>query len=72
MLDTAMAAAGPQVSVQVGDCLGQTRVMGGQHRPAGGRVTKAVEDRDAFGRAQHHVEGGHGGAAVGPAEQLTS
>ena len=57
VLDTAMAAAGPQVLVQVADRLGQPGVMGGQHRPAGGRVAEAVEDRDALGRPQHHVEG---------------
>ena len=39
MLDTAVAAANPQVLVQVGDRLGQAGMMGGQHRPAGGRVT---------------------------------
>jgi len=44
MLDTAVAAAGPQVSVQVGDRLGDTSVMGGQHRPAGPRVGQAIED----------------------------
>ena len=57
VLDTAVAAAGPKVSVQVGDRLADTSVMGGQHRPAGRRIPEAVEDRDALGRAQHHVEG---------------
>jgi hypothetical protein len=35
MLDTAVAPAGPQMLVQVGDRLRQPGVMGGQHRPAG-------------------------------------
>ena len=71
MLDTTMAAAGPQVLVQVADRLGQPGVMGGQHRPAGGRVTQAVEDRHALGRPQDHVKGrarrcGHGGGPAAP------
>jgi hypothetical protein len=70
MLDTTMAAAGPQLSVQVLDRLGQPRVMGGQHRPASRRVTQAVADRDALGRPQDHVEGRHGVAAMGPTQQL--
>jgi hypothetical protein len=44
VLDTAMAAAGAQVLVQVGDRLGQPGVMGRQHRPSGGWVAQAVED----------------------------
>jgi hypothetical protein len=48
MLNTAMAAAGPKVLVQVGDRLGQPGVMGCEHRPTGGPVTEAVEDRDAL------------------------
>jgi hypothetical protein len=44
MLDTAMAAAGPQVLVQVADRFGQPGVVGGQHGSAGGRITQAVED----------------------------
>jgi hypothetical protein len=72
VLDTAVAAAGAQVLVQVGDRLGQPGVMGLEHGPAGGRVTQAVEDRDALCRAQDDVEGGDGVAAVWPAEQLTS
>ena len=37
VLDTAMAAAGPKVIVQVADRLGQPGVMGGQHgRPVAG------------------------------------
>jgi 5-hydroxyisourate hydrolase-like protein (transthyretin family) len=71
VLDTAMAAAGPQVSVQVADRLGQPSVMGGQHGSSDGRVAEAVEDRDALGGAQDHVEGGHGVAAVGTAEEFT-
>ena len=70
VLDTAVAAAGPQVLVQVADRLGQPGVMGGQHGSAGGRVAEAVEDRDALGRPQYHVEGGHGVAAMRAAEQL--
>src|SRR4029453_14428682 len=70
MLDTAMATAGPQVSVQVGDRLADTSVVGGQHRLAGGRVTKAVEDGDALGRSQDYVEGRDGVAAMGAPQQL--
>jgi hypothetical protein len=70
MLDTGVAAAGSNVSVQVGDRLADTGVMSREHRPAGGRITQAVEDRHALGRAQHHVEGGHGPLAVGAAEEL--
>jgi hypothetical protein len=69
-LDTAMSATGPKMLVQVADRLRQASVMGGQHCPAGGRVTEAVEDRDALGRPQHHIEGGHGVAAMGVAEQF--
>jgi hypothetical protein len=65
-----MAAASPQVLVQVGDRLGQPGMMGGQHRPAGRRVTQAVEDRDALGRPQDHIEGGHGVATVWAAKEL--
>ena len=49
VLDTAVAAAGPQVLVQIADRLGQPSVMGLEHRPAGRRVPQAVEDRDALG-----------------------
>jgi hypothetical protein len=70
VLDTTVATAGPQVLVQVADRLGQPSMMGGQHGPAGGRFTEAVEDRDAFGRPQDHVEGGHGVAAMRAAEEL--
>jgi hypothetical protein len=70
VLDTAMAASGAQVSVQVGDRFGQPGVMGGQHRLSGGRVAEAVEDRHALGRPQHQVEAWHGVAAMGAAEQL--
>jgi hypothetical protein len=72
VLDTAMAAAGPQVSVQVADRLGQPGMMGGQHGSAGRRVTQAVQDRHALGRPHDHVEGGHGVCAVGAAEELAS
>jgi hypothetical protein len=61
---------GPQVLVQVGDRLRQAGVMGGQHRPASGRVAQAVEDRDTLGRPQHYVEGRHRALAVGTAQQL--
>jgi hypothetical protein len=71
-LDTAVAAAGPQVLVQVADRLGQPGVVGGQHRPAGGWVAQAVEDRDALGRPQDHVERRDGVAAMRAAEQLAS
>jgi hypothetical protein len=70
VLDAAVAAAGSQVLVQVADGLGQPGVVGGQHRPAGGRVTQAVEDRHALGRPQHHIKARHGVATVGAAEQL--
>ena len=64
MLDTAVATAGPQVLVQVGNGIGQPGVVGGQHGSAGGRFPEPVQDRDALGRPQHHVESGHGVAAV--------
>jgi hypothetical protein len=71
MLDTTVTAAGPHVLVQVADHLGHPEMMGGQHRPAGGRIAQAVEDRDALDRTQHHVEGRDGVAAMGAAQQLT-
>jgi hypothetical protein len=70
MLDTTMAAAGPQVLVQIADRLSHASVVGGQHGSSGGRVTEAVEDGDALGRPQDHVKGGHGIAAMRAAEQL--
>ena len=70
MLDTAMAAAGPQMVVQVADRLGQPGVMGGQHGSSGGWVTEAVEGGHALGRPQDHVECGDGVAAVRTAQQL--
>jgi hypothetical protein len=70
VLDTTVAAAGPQVLVQVGYRLGQPTMMGLEHGPAGGWVTEAIQDRDTLGRPQHHIEGGHRIAAVGAAEQL--
>jgi hypothetical protein len=72
MLETAMTTTGPKVSVQVGDRLGQPSMMGSQDRPASRRVPQAVEDRDALGRPQHHVEARHGIAAMRAAEQLAS
>ena len=60
------------MSVQVGDRLGHPGMVGGQHRPAGGRIPEAVEDRDALGRPQDHVEGRDGIAAMGAAQQLPS
>jgi hypothetical protein len=70
VLDTAVTPAGPQVSVQVADRLGQPSMMRGQHRPAGRRIAEAVEDRHALGRPQDHIEGGYGVAAMRAAEQL--
>jgi hypothetical protein len=70
VLDTAMAAAGAQVLVQVADRLADTGVMRRQDRPASGRVTQAVEDRDALGRPQDHIKAWHGVAAMRAAEQL--
>jgi hypothetical protein len=60
------------VLVQVGDRLADTSMVGGQHRPPGGRITQPVEDRDALGWPQHHVERRHGASAVGAAEQLAA
>jgi hypothetical protein len=70
VLYTAMTAAGAQVSVQVGDRLGQPSMMGSQDRPAGRRVPQAVEDRDALGRPQDHIKGRDGVAAMRATEQL--
>jgi hypothetical protein len=70
VLDTAMATAGPQVLVQVGDRLGQPGVMGRQYGPSGGRVTQPIEDRDALGRPQDHIKAWHGIAAMRSAQQL--
>jgi hypothetical protein len=70
VLDTAVATADPQVLIQVADRLGQPGVVGGQDHPAGGRVTQAVQDRHALGRAQDNIEGGNGVAAMGTAEEL--
>ena len=64
-LDTAMAAAGAQVSVQVADRPAIASMMGRQHGSSGGRIAQAVEDRDALGRAQHHIEGRHRAPTVG-------
>jgi hypothetical protein len=69
-LDTTMATTGPQVLVQIADRLGQPSMVGLEHRPASGRIPEAIEDRDALGRAQHHVKARHGVSAVGAAEQL--
>jgi hypothetical protein len=70
VLDAAVATPSPKVSVQVGHRLPDTGVVGVQHRPAGHRITQAVEHRHALGGAQDHVEGGHGALAVGAAEEL--
>jgi hypothetical protein len=70
MLNTAVAAAGADVLVQVADRLGQPGVMRGQHGSSGRWVAEPVEDGDALGRAQDHVKGGHGVAAIRSAEQL--
>jgi len=70
VLDTTVAAAGAQVLVQVADRLGQPSMMRRQDRPAGGRIPQAVEDRDALGRPQDHVEGGYGALAMRAAQQL--
>jgi hypothetical protein len=70
VLVSAMAAERAQVSVQVGDRLADTNMVGGQDGSAGGRVPEAVEDRDALGRAQDHIKGGHGVPAVAAAEEL--
>jgi hypothetical protein len=56
--------------VQIADRLGQSSMMGSEHGPAGRRVTQAVEDRDALGRPQDHIERGDGIAAMGAAQQL--
>src|ERR671910_687622 len=57
VLVSTVATAGPKVLVQVADRLGQPGMMGLKHRPTGGRVAEAVEDRDALGRPQDQVEG---------------
>jgi hypothetical protein len=72
VLDTAVATADPQVLVQVPNRLDQPSMVGGQHRPAGHRVTQAIEDRHALGRAQHDVERRHRSPAVGAAEELAA
>jgi hypothetical protein len=72
VLDTTVSAAGPHMLIQICDRFGQPGVMGGQHRPAGGRIPEAVEDRDALGRPQDHIEGGDGVAAVRAAKELAS
>jgi hypothetical protein len=72
VLDTTVATAGAKVLVQVGDRLGQPSLVGSQHRSSGGWVAEAVDDRDALGRPQDHVERWNGVAAVGAAEQLSS
>jgi hypothetical protein len=45
VLDAAMSAAGAHMLVQVGDRLGQPRVMRPEDRPAGRRIAQAVQDR---------------------------
>jgi hypothetical protein len=71
VLDTAMSAPCAHMLVQVGHRLGQPRVMGGQHDSSGGRVTQGVEDRDALGRPQDHIEGGHSEHAESPPRHAT-
>ena len=68
VLDTAVAAAGPKVLIQVPDRLGQPGMMGSQHRPASRWIAEPVENGDALGRPQHHVEGRDGVAAMGTAQ----
>jgi hypothetical protein len=70
VLDTAMAAAGAHVPVQVGNRLDQPSMMRRQYGPAGGRITQGGQDGDALGRPQHHIEGGHGVTAVRSAQEL--
>jgi hypothetical protein len=72
VLDTPVATAGAQVLVQVGDRLGQPSMMGSQHRATSRGAAEAVQDRDALGRPQDHVKGGHGVAAMRAAQQLAS
>jgi hypothetical protein len=70
MLMAAMAAARPQVLIQVRGRLGDAGVMRLEHGPAGHRIPEAVQDRDALARPQDHVERRHGALAVGAAEKL--
>src|SRR5215213_1343596 len=70
VLHTPVAAAGTNLLVQVGDRLPDAGVVGLEDGSAGRRITEPVEDRDALGRAQDHVEGWHGPLAVEAAEQL--
>ena len=69
VLETNVATAGPKVSVQVGDRLGDASVVGVQHRPTA-CIAQAVQDRDELGRPQHHIKGGHGVATMPAAEEL--
>jgi hypothetical protein len=70
MLDTTVAATGPQMLIQVANRIGQPGMMGSQHRPSSRRVTEAVEDRHALGRPQDHIEAWHGVAAMRAPQQL--
>jgi hypothetical protein len=72
VLVAAVTAASTKVSVQIGDRLVDTSMVGGEDRPTGRGVAQAVQDRHALGRPQDHVEGRHGVAAMGAAEQLAS
>jgi hypothetical protein len=72
VLVSAVATARPNVGVQVGDHLSHAGMVGRQDRLSGGRIAQAVQDRDALGRPQDHVKGGHGVAAMGTAEELAS
>ena len=47
-----------------------TSMVGGEHRLSNRRITKAVEDRDALGRPQDHVEPRHRIATMRAAQQL--
>ena len=45
-------------------------MMGSQHRPPGRPIPEAVQDGDALGRPQDHIERRDGVAAVRPAQEL--
>jgi hypothetical protein len=64
-----MSPAGAHMLIQVGHRLSQPDMMGGQYCSAGGRVAQAVEDRDALGRPQDHVERWDSVATMRSAEQ---
>jgi hypothetical protein len=60
------------VLVQVANRLSQPGMMRLEHRPAGRRIPQAVQDRDALGRPQDHIKGGHGVAAMRAAKKLAA